>query len=680
VPQRVHSDNVLAKKMMTANTTEKKLIELSELRVSAEMCSIDAQYRSLLPPELGRHYDQLMRARSGLPVHLKSFEIDGEYGRNMTRDDAIPESFFAIKYDRDRPSVHASAKCFQHLADLKTLLGPKFPWYDPAKPGRPGFFVAGSYATPCWDYFVKQANVWTVDENGKGVEHTIDFHVPRGRGDVDLFIAGSGDAVDLAAEALVHSVMAPTEKNPFMRGHAIDVCEFGNCQAHYRRDIGGRRVYLSNQEVPVRKNFCAACLARNTLSLGAKDVYSFVSKHLVAFHIGPLRAEVVTRVYSTPEKCPALFDLTYDGGIYMGRDDVRFFGISLYQHDHQMLLATPFSGSSTQELRHLKKIEAYGLDLVVPGLKWDPAMASQERGLTVVRDVLKYRAAVDPVTRKISDDVDIATKRFYRCIQRSGAACLRTIVKNFVDEEGVNASYSFVPGCTGSRIHFTNVDGRVVGPVVLVDVPGSDVHVGAFSFTPPAEFVKLWCMDIHPAPPETSVPRPLPVLPDAKTVRRASKAFSTKVRNLVTSFDVEAVVGAKRVVLAPGEDHSIELGFSFELNGVLCAQIWNLDFAGNGAPVIRCKSTTGIYVTGDSVCMGFQSHYHDGGIPFSLSAMVTSLAERPNLILDGVEEHLTSVGVMKPIANVDDIFKAHREALDALDDDRWILSFDIPEA
>lgn len=640
------------------------------------MCSIDAQYRKFLPPELGRHYDQLMRARSGLPVDLKSFEIDREYGRVMSRDDAIPESFVAIKYDRERPSVHEPAKCFQHLADLKTLLGPKFPWYDPAKPGRPGFFVAGSFATPCWDYYVKSTSVWTMDENGKGVEHTFDFHVPRGRGDVDLFIAGSGDAVDLAAEALVHGVMVPSEKNPFMRGHTVDVCEFGNCQTHYRRGINGRRVFLSKAEPPVHKYFCTTCLAKNALMIGAKDVYTFVAKHLVAFLIGPLRAEVVSRVYSTPEKCPALFDLTYDGGIYMGGDDVRFLDIALYQHDHQMLLTTPFSGSSTQELRHLKKIEAYCLDLVVPGLDWDRAMASQERGLTVVRDVLKYRASVDPVAQTISDDVDVSTKRFYRCILKNGARCLKTIVKHFV-EDGVNVSYSFVPGCTGSRIHFTNADRLVVGPVVLVDVPGSDIHVGAFSFTPPAEFVKLWCMDIRPAP----LPVPAKPEPDAKTIRRASKAFSPKVRNLVTSFDIGAVIGAKRVVLGPGESDSIDVGVAFEINGTEGAQIWNLDFSRQGAPVIRCKSTTGIYVTGDSVCMGFQSHYHStDGIPFSLSAMVTSLAERPALILEGVTEHVLSVGVMKPIASVSDILEAHVATLEALNDDRWILSFDVTAA
>jgi hypothetical protein len=643
------------------------------------MCSIDAQYRSLLPPALGRHYDQLMRARSGLPVDLKSFKIDGEYGRVMARDSEIPESFVAIKYDRERPSVHEPAKCFQHLADLKTLLGPKFPWYDPAKPGRPGFFVAGSFATPCWDYYVRSTSVWTMDENCKGVEHTFDFHVPRGRGDVDLFIAGSGDAVDLAAEALVHSVMVPSEKNPFMRGHAVDVCEFGNCQTHYRRGINGRRVFLSNADPPVHKNFCTTCLGRNAVRCGATDVYTFVAKHLVAFSIGPLRAEVVTRVYSTPEKCPALFDLTYDGGIFMGGDDVCDLDISRWQREHQILLTTPFSGSSTQELRHLKKIEAYGLDLVVPGLKWDPAMASQERGLTVVRDVLKYMASVDTVAQTVTADVDLTTKRFYRSILKCGATCLRTIVKHFVEEGGANVSYSFVPGCTGSRIHFTNADGRVVGPVVLVDVPGSDIHVGAFSFTPPAEFVKLWCMDIRPAPLQPAVSH-VPVRPDAKTIRRASKAFSPKVRNLVTSFDIEAVVGAKRVVLGPGVSDSIDVGIAFELNGAECAQIWNLDFSGQGAPVIRCKSATGIYVTGDSVCMGYQSHYHStDGIPFSLSAMVTSLAERPALIIDGVAEHVTSVGVMDPIASLSDILEAHIATLEMLNDDRWILSFNVPE-
>lgn len=642
------------------------------------MCSIDAQYRGFLPAELGRHYDQLMRARSGLHVDLKSFEIDNKYDRVMARDGAIPETFVAIKYDRDRPSVHEPAKCFQHLADLKTLLGPKFPWYDPAKPGRPGFFVAGSFATPCWDYHVKKTSVWTMDDNGKGVEHTFDFHVPVGRGDVDLFIAGSGDAVDLAAEALVHGVMAPNEKNPFMRGVIIDVCEVGNCQTHYRRTIQGDRIPMRTLDPPAHKHACAACSSIIHI-FERRDVFSFVAKHLVAFQIGPLRVEVVTRVYSTPEKCPALFDLTYDGGIYMGRDDVRFLDIALYQHDHQMLLATPFSGSSTQELRHLKKIEAYGLDLVVPGLKWDPSMASQDRGLTVVRDVLRYKASVDPEANTISDDVDATTKRFYRCIMNSGARHLKAIVKHYI-EEGVTTSYSFVPGCTGSRVHFKNAEGLVVGPVVLVDVAGSDIHVGAFSFTPPAEFVKLWCMDIHPAPPPLPAASPAPERPDAKTIRRASKAFSPKVRNLVTSFDIDAVVGAKRVVLGPGEADTIEVGFAFEMNGVLGAQVWTLDFSGPGAPVIRCKSATGIYVTGDSVCMGFQSHYHDSGIPFSLSAMVTSLAERPSLILEGVEEHLTSVGVMSPIAEVNDIVDAHSKALEALDDDRWILSFDAAVA
>ena len=255
------------------------------------MCSIDAQYRRFLPPRLGQAYDQLMRARAGENVTLTSLAVNGDYGRSVARDPEIPESFVAIEYRDDRPVVQEPSKCFQHLADLKTLLGPKFPWYDPAKPGRPGFFVAGSFATPCWDFFVKKTSVWTLDENGKGVEHTIDFHVPRGRGDVDLFIAGSGDAVDLAAEALVHSVMVPTERNPFMRGHVVDVCGIGNCQAHFRRKIHGDDVVTSC-------NACASRLGR----FDRRDVYTFVSKHLVAFAMGPLRIEVVTRVYSTPEK------------------------------------------------------------------------------------------------------------------------------------------------------------------------------------------------------------------------------------------------------------------------------------------------------------------------------------------------------------------------------------------
>jgi hypothetical protein len=641
------------------------------------MCSIDAQFRKFLPPKLGQHYDQLMRARSGLSVDLPSFDVNGEYGRVMARDKEIPESFVAIQYKGDRPSVHESAKCFQHLADLKTLLGPKFPWYDPAKPGRPGFFVAGSFATPCWDYKITKTSVWSMDENGKGVELTFDFHVPKGRGDVDLFIAGSGDAVDMAAEALVYNVMIPSEKNPFMRAFPVHVCTVGNCQTHFRNKIHGGAVFAKS---PGNKTIvaCNKCITKLSLYFDSRDVYSYIAKHLVAFDVGPLKIEVVTRVYRTPEKCPALFDLTYDGGIYMGGDDVRFLDIALYQHDNQILLATPFSGSSTQELRHLKKVEAYGLDLVVPGLKWDASMASQERGLTVVRDVLKYRAAVDVKSNTVSDDVDTATRRFYRCILKSGARSLKAILAHYI-ADGVKIVYSFVPGCKGSRIHFTNLEqALVVGPVVLVDVPGTDIHVGAFSFTPPAEFVKLWCMDINPDPlPKAALPDP--DRPDPKTIRRASKAFSPKVRNLVTSFDVEAVVGAKRVVLAPGERDSIDLGFSFELAGVEGAQIWKIDFSsGQGAPVIRCKSMTGIYMTGDSVCMGAQTHYHDSDIPFSLSAMVTSLAERPALIIDGVEEHVESVGVMNPIAEFDVIVKAHADTLEALDDDRWILGFDVP--
>lgn len=634
------------------------------------MCSIDAQYRRFLPPKLGQAYDQLMRARAGEKVTLTSLDIDGNYGRNVVRDPEIPDSFVAIKNMDDRPAIQEPAQCFQHLADLKTLLGPKFPWYDPAKPGRPGFFVAGSFATPCWDFFVKKTSFWTMDENGKGVENVIDFHVPRGRGDVDLFIAGSGDAVDLAAEALVHSVMVPTERNPFMRSVAIDVCEVGNCQTHYRRNIGGQQACLPDGKTT--KHACAPCLTHGVRD--KRNVFTFVAKHLVVFTVGPLRIEVVTRVYSTPEKCPALFDLTYDGGIYMGGDDVRFLDISIYQQSSGILLTTPFSGSSTQELRHLKKIEAYGLDLVVPGVAWDANVPSQDRGLTVIRDVIKYRGAVDPIAKTITGVDDVTIKRFYRSILKSGARHLKAVVEQFIDEDAVKATYSFVPGCTGSRIHFTNVEWRVVGPILLVDVPGSDVHVGAFSFTPPAEFVKLWHMDIQPglqlAEPRVSV--------DARTVRRASKAFSAKVRNLVTSFDVGAVLCATRVVLAPGRDHSIDLGFSLEIAGVVGAQIWNIDLGANsGPPVIRCMSETGIYVTGDSVCMGAQTHYHSEGVPFSLSAMVTSLAERPAVIMSGDAEHLASVGVLNPVFHVEDIKRVHEAALAELDDDRWILRFDV---
>ena len=642
------------------------------------MSSIDDQFRRFLPQKLGQHYDQLMRARSGLAVDLQSFDITGEYGQTISRDGEIPESFIAIRYNGDRPLVKEPSKCFQHLVDLKTLLGPKFPWYDPAKPSRPGFFVAGSFATPCWEYLVKETSVWSIDDNGKGFEHTFDFHVPKGRGDVDLFIAGSGDVVDMAAESLVHGVMTPSEKNPFIRRHPIVVCEIDNCQAHFRKNVQGSVKYEGKNT----KFVCNKCITNNNLPRDHtyRDVYSYLSKHLVAFDMCPLKIEVVTRVYSTPEKCPALFDLTYDGGIYMGGDSVRFLDIALYQHDNQILLTTPFSGSSTQELRHLKKIEAYGLDLVVPGLRWDADMASQDRGLTVVRDVLNYRSFVK--NDIVAANIDVATKRLYRCIMKFKSKGLKAITNHFLDIINTT-TYSFVPGCTGLRVDFVNHLGLVVGPIVLVDIPGCDIHVGAFSFTPPADFVRLWCMDIRVAPlPNPTLPPPYEL--NAQTLRRASKGFSFKVRNLITSFDIGAVIGAKRVVLAPGlggilAQESIDVGFTFEIIGVEGAQIWNLDFSGSGAPVIRCKSTTGLYSTGDSVCMGSQTHYHDTGLPFSLSAMVTSLAERPALIIGGDVEHVKSVGVLDIIADVDTIVKAHTETLNALEDDRWILRFQVPE-
>ena len=125
-----------------------------------------------------------------------------------------------------------TAHCFQHLVDVKKLLGDRFPWYDPARPERPGLFVAGSFATPSWKYEVIKVCVYSFDDNDKGTQEVMDFHMPKGRGDVDLFMAGNGDSADLAAEGLVNRLLNSTELNPFVRMYDSNAC--ATCQCHTR--------------------------------------------------------------------------------------------------------------------------------------------------------------------------------------------------------------------------------------------------------------------------------------------------------------------------------------------------------------------------------------------------------------------------------------------------------------
>lgn len=171
-----------------------------------------------------------------------------------------------------------------------------------------------------------------------------------------------------------------------------------------------------------------------------------------------------------------------------------------------------------------------------------------------------------------------------------------------------------------------------------------------------------------------------------KTSRRALAAFTTQCHQSIIN---NAIVN--RGIMVASEDlcyvligsgtqpgvMNIALNghFGFGVNG---SQIWQILVDRLDVPaVIRCMTATGIYEIDTPVCMGSQTHFHQheavqDGIAFSLPALVMSLIQRPGLILEGDIDHVSSVGVLKTIENVDTVAAHHLAAMSEVEEYDWV--------
>ena len=620
-------------------------------------------------PRLAHCYDDMLAARSASYDQslCKAFDVSKDLDPEdfVLPYEALPEAWVAVGPGPAEP--RPSATKLDHLRDVKRVM-PFLPWWDPKRPERPGVVVAGSFATPAreGEYVGHTVTTYAFDDNGKGVELSQAINMPK-RGDIDLFMVGR-DA-DLA-ELFIRRALSNDESNPFAPLQPINVCS--KCQRHSRLTRWNHGALKCERCVP-----CADT-----------HIYDYAAKHVIGFSLcvdAPenIKVQLVTRMYESPMRVPALFDLTYDGGVFDG-DVVRYLDISRYQIARGIMLWTPFSGSSTQELRAVKKIVGYGIPLVVPG----HTMTDRDdnaRGLTVVRDAVPLARLLAELRGEPQDDIvnavrDIRARsnslsKFYVHLVRKGVKTYKGVVNALIDSVGIESPYSFVPGCNGVRVS-AGADSWVI---FLYDKPGSDKHVGAFSFRDPETFALDMCLP---------VPETLPALngmvdgcSDPRAVKRVSKAFGSEyVRNLVTSFDMKAVLKATAVAMAPGSEPSeLIVAIEFEFEGVMGAQIWRLDCSGIGAPVLRCTTDTGLYHTGQAVCMGMHSHFHpDLKIAFSLSSAVSCIAERPELIKAGDTEHINSVGVA--FDDFGDHAALHQAGLSAVREREWAVTWKLAEA
>jgi len=605
----------------------------------------------------------MIAVRQGDPgVAFESYDIDRPYSRSeFSAVDDLPEHWTAIKkpVTEEPPSEEG---CFKHLQDLRALCTAlDLPWWDQAHPDRAGVFVAGSFATPCYEGFDKHSvSTHRFDKDGLAVVTEHVMHMPRGRSDIDLFMAGADER---SALGVISSFMWSWEAHPLSALDAIKECV--KCQAHTRAST-----LCQHKQCPQ----CSIYNMRSTLVM-------YTGKHVMCFKFGCLKFELVTRLYATPWRCPALFDLTYDGFLFFGGDRVHALDMATYQVAARVLIPTVFSGSSTQEVRHIKKLLTYNLDLVVPGLKWGTC-TDNERGLTVVRDCLLYmRGVVLPqkAFATLSTQTAMAAVRDMRLPLHLARLFRAAASKNVRNPSGIvgmfvspadRDTYSFVTGCRGVRLPgILRNDRPLKGTILLMDVPGTTEHVGAFCFRKPIDFAADSCMDlvIQEDAPATHV-----TVAQTQTARRMSKAFHLRLRPLIVAFTLDAVTDAvTHVQLEQLEGATLRVRLRFQLFGQPALQTWTVAFGDViGPPVLRCTSKTGLYATGEPVCMGTMSHFHVEGAPmFSLAALITCFVERPYKILDGDEEHLVSVGVLEKVASQDDVVLLHGEACSEWDDE-----------
>lgn len=636
-------------------------------------------YREALPPRWQAAFDQMVTARQGRDVACRTFDPDETYAPRdiyIGGAEAFPDSSVAY-VNRDKfcpPDGHKKYQCFRHLADFKAAVGPKFPWYDVDRPDVAGFVCAGSICTPCFHAVEQPIVIDTADfdENRKCVQGTVHMHMPENRGDVDLFMVG-GNAQN--AETLVRRALeGGSELNPLARLDGIVECR--ECYKH---------VLLTNAwPLGFESGFeCLDCM-RNT---AARPLHVYAAKHVIGFQFRGLKIQIVTRLYASPMKVPSLFDLTYDGGVFDGKT-VRFLDISLHQQSTGVLLVTPFSGSTTQEARMAKKLIGYGLDLLVPGCTVSSIdRVNSSRGLVPLLNILLYAREVMPLlkgrTNALAALDAVARMREPFLLK----AMFRMLIGLRVSTLGGAARaltsagrdrYSFVPGCTGVRISR--------GPILLVDIPGSPLHVGAFSFRSPAEFSRDMCMlQDECTGVENSVAVRAALSPIAYTgncqskMKKVARLFTPYIASILTSYDTDAVDGAEAICLgrplyAEGvQSKELIVVVLFKLLGTQGAQTWKLDFTVKGSPpVATCTEDTLLFSTGQAVCMGALTHFHaEEERRFSLASFVNSVVQLPVKIMDKDVEYIHSIGVLETPGSMLEIVRLHEKGLESASKRQW---------
>jgi hypothetical protein len=156
--------------------------------------------------------------------------------------------------------------------------------------------------------------------------------------------------------------------------------------------------------------------------------------------------------------------------------------------------------------------------------------------------------------------------------------------------------------------------------------------------------------------------------------------------NLVVNMGALVGLGLDCVLLKQGDERDalvVGLVGRFVADGQAAtgAQLWSVKSNHvRQAPVIRCMLETGLYRTGEPVCMGAQTHFHaDEAFAVSLPALIVSLAERPRALLAGDEQHVPSVGVLNQDEryDVDAVVRCHERAWTAAQSLEWVFKLEL---
>lgn len=669
-------------------------------------------------PALGQTFDQVINIRtaSSYPDYYVQFDLETDDARDLSKrvnssinrqkQLSLPSSWCPLGLPSRTPVKFSGDTCQTHQSIAKLL--PNLSWYDPAHPMRGGWVLAGSAARPTMNH--RSLSIGTFDHRYSPLgicevhAEVKEVHLPEHSSDIDLFLVVGGDDDDvreMIGRAHIQDVMVNSSKNP-MNALMSDGTPCGICGRETPRTYMGR---------------CTSC----TMGYGCRDKinpYTYAAKHVVSYTVGGcFDIQFITRVYKDVDLIVPRFDMTVDGAIFSPKMGLRVLPIALQEWRNGIAVLSPFSGSSTMNERVYKKMQRYNIVPIIPGYVEDMSRKGIVYAITAAKTVVPgiHRKALIASCKKLPMEYRESVASLWHCnvCTRGLFKRIRTIEllkKQLLEDDDIENTCEYDFSRTKECITYVIPD---TGVSILTDRQESSGSSGSFQALTIEE--TMLQLSFHSNPPKiTTPPEPSTIKHDdiaavlvpvgdmdkatLKKVKRGLSAFvyhsqPVFMNNLLVNKGALGVTGLSYVLVGTSKVHNtFEIAIAGDSflhcqNSKMGAQVWTVRVKSiTDAPALMCISNTGLYQKGAYVCMGAQSHFHEGandplamGVHFSLPALIVSITDRAKVLMDRDVDHINSVGILDELHTDEAVVKHHELAYADLNNDvhEWVYKIEL---